>query len=105
MNFSTSIAAIREKDKNPPELHVHGSVWVYTEETEVCLGRAESQGINPTILLLNLTIIEKDGPMKGTLRPFCYEEKGDQVLEYLKVDVRGIENSEEDLLSVDITDA
>ena len=107
MNFSTSIAAIRNQSWNPPELHVHGSVWIYTEETEVSLDRAEPQGINPDILLLNLTIIEKNGPMKGTLRPFCYEEKGNRVLEYLKVQVVvviGGSPSPEGDLSVDITD-
>ena len=45
--------------------------------------------------------------MKGTLRSFCYEEKDDQVLEYLKVQVVivGGSLSPEGELLVAITDS
>ena len=80
-------ASINQKEE-PNSIYVHGSVMVYTEETEVSIAKAEPQGINQSILLLNLTVTERPGPMKGVQRPFFYEERGDEVNEYSQVQVK-----------------
>ncbi len=67
---------------------------VYTRETEVEISRAEPQGINPSVLLLNLKITPNPGPMKGTPRPFAYEETGDHVSDYTHVQV--VSNQDDD---------
>lgn len=79
-------ASINKKEQ-PNGLYAHGSVMVYTAETEIEISKAEPQGINPAILLLNLTVTIKPGPMKGTPRSFSYEETGDYVAEYTHVQV------------------
>ena len=79
-------ASINKKEQ-PDGLYVHGSIMVYTGETEVSIAKTEPQGINPSILLLNLTVNEKPGPMKGIPRAFFYEEHGDSVNEYTQVQV------------------
>lgn len=70
----------------PPKLTVRGSVLVYTQETEfreiVNLG-----GFNPTICLLLLPIVIKEGPMKGYSRSFSHEEEGDHVSQYSEVNM------------------
>lgn len=71
--------------EDPPGLYVHGSVMVYTAETEVTIKKAEPQGFNPNNLLLNLTIMHKDGPMKGIPRHFFYEEHGKHVDRFTNV--------------------
>ncbi|MEI6553587.1 MAG: hypothetical protein WCO09_03395 [bacterium] len=62
----------------PATLRVNGTIMTYSENDKVEIKKAVPQGINPTILLLDLKIIEKSGPMKGTDKPFQYEssEKG-----------------------------
>lgn len=80
-------ASINQKEQ-PNGLYVHGSVMVYTGETEVFIIKAKPQGITPTVLLLNLTVTDKPGPMKGVSRAFSYEEHGDVVNEYTQVQVK-----------------
>jgi hypothetical protein len=77
-------ANINQKEQ-PNSLYVHGSVMVYTAATEVHIEKAEPQGINPAILLLKLTVVERPGPMKGVARPFFYTERGDHVNSYQRV--------------------
>ena len=79
-------ATVNAKEQ-PPKLYVHGSVMVYTNETTVEIERAEPQGTNHTILLLNLTVTFKEGPMKGTQRPFFYEEELGDMNQYKQVQV------------------
>lgn len=79
-------ASINQKEQ-PNGIYVHGSVMVYTSETEVSISRAKPQGINKSILLLNLTVTKKPGPMKGIPREFSYEEHGDEVNSYKQVHV------------------
>jgi hypothetical protein len=73
--------------EQPNGLYVHGSVMVYTEETEVTIEESVPQGINPSILLLTITITEKPGPMKGTPRHFNFEKRGPNVSQYSQVQV------------------
>jgi hypothetical protein len=80
-------SAYRNREENPPALYVHGSVIVYTEGTTVTLSKADPQGFNPTILLLNLTIQAKPGPMKGVLRPVLFDIRGPEVLTYRQVQI------------------
>ncbi|MPW31969.1 hypothetical protein F9L16_23745 [Agarivorans sp. B2Z047] len=60
---------------------------VYTAETEVTIEEADVQGINPSILLLKLTITPNPGPMKGIPRHFTFEKKGPEVSQYTQVQV------------------
>lgn len=93
-------SAIRSTE-GEPSLCVHGSILVYTEETEVALARANPQGINPSILLLNLTITPKPGPMKGVPRLVHYDESGDSINSYSQVQ---IVSNQGDVFIVDIKD-
>ena len=73
--------------EQPNGLYVHGSVMVYTAETEVTIEEADVQGVNPSILLLKLTITSNHGPMKGIPRHFFFEKKGPDVSQYTQVQV------------------
>lgn len=73
--------------EQPNGLYVHGSVMVYTSETEVAIEKSEVQGINPDILLLKLTITQQPGSMKGIPRHFSYEEHDSRVCQYKQVQV------------------
>ena len=70
LNFSAHING----KEDPNMLYVHGSVMTYSANAKVLVRRKEPQGINPAILMLDLTI-EEDGPMKGTPRHFAYQEE------------------------------
>lgn len=63
--------------EQPNKLYVHGSVLVYTRETEVTVKEAVPQGINPHILILNVAVKHVEGPMKGTCRPFEFVKEVD----------------------------
>jgi hypothetical protein len=84
-NFSLN--AVANLKEQPNRLTVHGSVLVYTAETDVQIEKAEVQGINPNILLLNLIITKKEGPMKGVPLHFVYEEVGEGISKYTQVQV------------------
>ncbi len=73
--------------EQPNGLYVHGSVMVYTAETEVTIEEADITGINESILLLNLKITRNPGPMKGIPRHFSFEKHGSDVSKYTQVQV------------------
>jgi hypothetical protein len=79
-------AAMNLKEQ-PNSLYVHGSVIIYSGARTVTLEKADPQGTNETILLLQLTVIEERGPMKGVPHPFAYTERGDHVSAYKEVQV------------------
>ena len=81
-------SAFRNRDENPPALYVHGSVVVHTDGTTVKLTKADPQGINPTILLLDLDIQTKPGPMKGVARTIAFDLREPEVLKYRQVEIR-----------------
>ncbi|MDO6547319.1 hypothetical protein [Pseudoalteromonas carrageenovora] len=73
--------------EQPNGLYVHGSVMVYTAETEVMIEEADIPGINSSILLLKLTITPHPGPMKGIPRHFSFEKHGSDVSMFTQVQV------------------
>jgi hypothetical protein len=79
-------AAMNLKEQ-PNSIYVHGSVMVYSGAKAVTLEKAYPQGPNETILLLQLTVVEERGPMKGVPHPFAYTERGDHVSTYKEVQV------------------
>ncbi|GHC01909.1 hypothetical protein [Cerasicoccus arenae] len=85
--FNLALNAIINKKEQPNHLYVHGSVMVFTEESTAKLTKAEPQGINPNVLILNLTIIANPGKMKGVAYPLKYDDSGDHVNEYEQVQV------------------
>ena len=86
-DLDISFNAILNQKEQPPTLHVHGSALVFTEESELELVKADPQGINPQILLLNLNFTFHPGPMKGTQRQFYLNEMGGDVEKYTKVQI------------------
>lgn len=55
-------------------LRVQGTVMVESFQDSIEIDRAEPPGFNPSILLLNLIIIESNGPKKIQPKPFYYSE-------------------------------
>lgn len=86
-NCNMAMNANINAKEQPNGIYVHGSVMVYTEETTVSIAKANPQGINPSVLLLNLTVTEVPGPMKGVSRAFFYGEHGNKVSGYTHVQV------------------
>ncbi len=80
-------SAFRNRDEIPPALYVRGSVVVYTDSTTVTLTKAEPQGTNPAILLLNLDVHANPGPMKGLTKYVNLELKETDVLTYRQVQI------------------
>jgi len=80
--------------EQPNRVTVNGKAWVYTEEDKVTVREAVPQGINERILLLDVVVDRKMGPMKGTLRAFHFQKvvNGRQ---YDQVTARFPENDEE----------
>ena len=75
--ISAAFAAFINGKEQPNHLYVHGTVWTYTSETIVEVKRAEVQGINEQVLLLDVLIQAKPGPMKGVPRQVTYQEEVD----------------------------
>lgn len=73
--------------EQPHGLYVHGSVMVYSAETNITIEKEDVQGINPSILLLKLTITPNPGPTKSIPRHFSFEKKGPDVVKYTQVQV------------------
>ena len=93
----TTIATATFVREAIPTLHIHGSTLVYTDDTTVTLEKANPQGINPTILLMNLNVVEGTGPRKGVMKPFSFHVTGEEALQYLQVQIV-INDSVPDLL-------
>ena len=98
MNLIQNFFAVRVNGAKHPVLHVHGTVMIYTPNPEIYLTKSDPQGVNPNILLLDLTIKEKIGGMKGVLHSACYELGGDEVNKYDAVQIVGKHGS----ITVDI---
>lgn len=49
----------------------------YHSNDRITIRRAVSQGINPSILILDLKIVEGKGPMKGTPKAFRFKTTKD----------------------------
>ena len=78
MSFcNLAVSAHINGKEQPNRLYVHGSVLIFTAESEVLITEADPQGINPNILILNVSIKHAEGPMKGTCRPFDFTKEVD----------------------------
>jgi hypothetical protein len=55
-------------------LFLNGLVLTYHEDDVISIERAVPQGINPAILIFNLKVTHGKGPIKGTLKPFTFQE-------------------------------
>jgi hypothetical protein len=78
-------------DKMPPPpdaLHVRGEVVVGNPGIDVFLYKKQPQGFNPTILLLDLLLIQRPGiwPTVETVKPAAYDEVG-RNLPYVTVEI------------------
>lgn len=71
-------ATINKMPPPPDVLHVRGQVEVPNPGVDVSLNRREPQGINPTILLLDLVLVQQPGqwPQVVVKKLATYEEKG-----------------------------
>lgn len=95
MSFcNVAVSAHINGKEQPNKLYVHGSVLVYTMATEVSVSEAVPQGINPHILILNVTVKHVDGPMKGTCRPFEFVKEVDgRQYDQVTINVEGGQSS------------
>ncbi len=91
--------AIMNLKENPITLYVHGSIMTYHIDDKVKITKAEPQGIIPEILILNLKVIQGNGPMKGTPKSFVYKNSEQIANTYNQVTIRYDLNES---LSVDI---
>jgi hypothetical protein len=72
----------------PHTLYVHGSIMTYRADDKIEITKAEVQGINPTILVLELKLINGSGPMKGTPKHFNYNTSVEDANTYSQVTIR-----------------
>lgn len=79
-----TVNAFLNSKEVPPTLYVHGSVITYRADDKVTVTKADPQGHNHTILLLNVTVTEGTGLRKGTPKHLSYESN-DGVTGYEKV--------------------
>ena len=80
--------AIMNLKESPQTLYVHGSIMTYRSDDKISISKAEPQGINPSILVLDLKVIEGTGPMKGTPKAFNYENSEEISKGYSQVTLR-----------------
>jgi len=80
--------AIMNLKETPQTLYVHGSIMTYRADDKVTITKAEPQGINSSILVLDLKVIEGNGPMKGTPKSFNYENSDQTAKTYSQVTLR-----------------
>ena len=80
--------AIMNLKETPQTLYVHGSIMTYRSDDKISISRAEPQGINSSILVLDLKVIEGSGPMKGTPKAFHYENSDKIAKTYSQVTLR-----------------
>lgn len=74
--------------EQPATLYVHGSIMTYSANDKVVVKKSTPQGINPSILVLDLEVISEPGPMKGTPKPFMYENSEANAISYSQVTIR-----------------
>ncbi len=80
--------AILNLKEQPATLFVHGSIMTYRGDDVIQVSVATPQGINGSILILDLVITSGNGPMKGTPKPFSFELTGDTAKNYSQVTIR-----------------
>lgn len=87
MRNITANAILNLKEQSPT-LYVHGSIMTYRMDDKVIITKASPQGINPSILVLDLKVIEGNGPRKGTPKSFAFETSGAPAQQYNQVTTR-----------------
>lgn len=80
--------AILNLKEQPQSLYVHGSIMTYSPDDIIEISIANPQGINPSILVLDLEIVPGLGPMKGTPKPFNYILSDSTAKNYSQVTIR-----------------
>lgn len=80
--------AIMNLKETPQTLYVHGSIMTYRADDKVIVTKAEPQGINSSILVLDLKISEGTGPKKGTPKAFHYESSDESTNTLSQVTLR-----------------
>ena len=83
-------SAVIDGRTQPNRLSVDGSVLVNRDADEVLVAEAVPQGINPTILLLEVSVKETIGPMKGVCKPFMFTKEVDG-RQYTSVEIRYVD--------------
>jgi len=91
--------AIFNMKEVPATLYVHGSIMIYHSNERISIKKAIPQGTNPNILILDLKIVEGNGPMKGTTKPFHYKTIKEEAKNYSQVTIRYSMN---DSITVDV---
>lgn len=101
INVERIIQARAERGKKiPSPITVSCEVLSYSANDKVTLELAETQGINPTILIVDAKIEKIEGPMKGTYKPVSVDFEDNEV--YEKVTIRYIDEDEDEEVTVDI---
>jgi hypothetical protein len=98
MRNITANAMLNLKEQ-PETLYVHGSIMTYSANDRIEISIANPQGINSSILLLDLKVVTELGPMKGMPKPFNFELKDATVKNYSQVQIR---YSEEASITVNV---
>ncbi|RLD36527.1 MAG: hypothetical protein DRJ10_01910 [Bacteroidetes bacterium] len=80
--------AILNLKEQPQSLYVHGSIMVYRMDDTIKISKVSPQGINPSILVLDLEIVNGSGPMKGVPKLFHYEDSSELATSYNQVTIR-----------------
>lgn len=83
-----SANAILNLKEVPTSLFVHGSIMTFRSDDLIEITKAESQGINESILILNLLVIEGNEPMKETPKHFSFQTKSEEAKKYNQVTIR-----------------
>lgn len=96
----TAIAIFNEKEQ-PPRLTVTGTIFTPTSKDKIIIKKAVPQGINPTILLLDLEVKVAEAPMKMTPKRFNYENSSKEAGSYKQVTINDI-NESENSITVDV---
>lgn len=87
MRNITANAMLNLKEE-PASLYVHGSIMTYRSDDLIQITKAEPQGINSSILVLDLVVINGTGGMKGTPKAFKYETNEVQAKSYSQITIR-----------------
>lgn len=85
--------AILNLKEQPVALYVHGSIMTYRTDDIIEIKVASPQGVNPSILVLDLIVKSGSGSMKGTPKAFNYELSGDFAKKYSQVTIRYSEDA------------
>ena len=98
MTNITANALLNLKEE-PASLTVHGSIITYRADDKVAVVKANPQGFVEEVLVLDLTVLEGSGPMKGTPKPFFYVNDDPNASTFSKVTIRYGEGQE---LTIDV---